>query len=42
MGDLVQPHHQMGPIVTLTKFAVDDGPHNSDGLLLTGVMGINK
>ena len=36
MGDSAQPHRQIGPIVTLTKFAVDDGPHNSDGLLLHG------
>jgi hypothetical protein len=36
MGDLIQPHRQLGPIVKLTKFAVDDGPHNSDGLLLHG------
>lgn len=36
MGDLVQPHSQLGPIVKLTRFAVDDGPHSSDGLLLHG------
>ena len=36
MGDFVQPHRQIGPIVTLAKFAVDDSPHNSDGLLLHG------
>ena len=36
MGDLVQPYRQIGPIVKLTKFAVDDSAHNSDGLLLHG------
>jgi hypothetical protein len=36
MGDLVQPDLQLGPIVKLTKFAVDDSAHNSDGLLLHG------
>jgi hypothetical protein len=34
--DVVQPRPQLGPIVTLTKFAVDEGAHNSDGLLLHG------
>jgi hypothetical protein len=36
MGDLVQPDLQLGTIVKLTKFAVDDSAHNSDGLLLHG------
>ena len=36
MADFVQPHRQIGPIVKLTKFAVEDGPHNGDGLLLHG------
>jgi hypothetical protein len=36
VGDLVQPRRQLGTIVKLTKFAVDDGAHNSDGLLLHG------
>jgi hypothetical protein len=34
MGDLIQPDLQLGTIVKLTKFAVDDSAHNSDGLLL--------
>jgi hypothetical protein len=36
VGDLVQPRRQLGTIVKLTKFAVDDSAHNSDGLLLHG------
>ena len=36
MGDFVQPHRQSGPIVKLARFAVDESPHNSDGLLLHG------
>ena len=36
MGDLVQPDLKLGTIVKLTKFAVDDSAHNSDGLLLHG------
>src|SRR5579862_9290129 len=36
MAEFVQPHRQTGSIVKFNKFAVDDGPHNSDGLLLHG------
>src|SRR4029077_15714347 len=35
-SSLVQPDLQLGTIVKLTKFAVDDSAHNSDGLLLHG------
>lgn len=36
MDDVVQSRRQLGPIVNLKNFSVDDGPHNSDGLLLHG------
>jgi hypothetical protein len=42
MGDLIQPDLKLGTIVKLTKFAVDDSAHNSDGLLLHGWMEINQ
>ena len=34
MGDFAQFHRQLGTTMKLTQFAVDDGPHNSDGLLV--------
>ena|SRR5436190_9730574 len=36
MRDFAQFHRQLGTTMKLTQFAVDDGPHNSDGLLRHG------
>ena len=33
---------EQGGFMRLTNFAVDDGPHNSDGLMLYGWHGINR